>query len=68
MKLSQLKPVIYSYTGNVQLCIIYDSDADIDLEHGCSAEYAIKHYGDREVKRISSVFEDGQSYLVISLI
>ena len=67
MKLSELKPVLYSITGNIQLCIIYDSNANADIEHGCSAEYAYKHYGDRVVTRISSAFEKGQEYIVISL-
>ena len=68
MKLSQLKPVLYSETGDVQLCIIYDTKTNADIEYGCSAEYAYKHYGDMEVKRISSVFEKGQSYIVISIV
>lgn len=67
MRLKELKQILYSNTGDIQLCIIYDSNANADIEYGCSAEYAYKHYGDREVKRISSVFEKGQSYIVISL-
>ncbi len=67
MQLKELKPVLYSITGYIQLCIIYDTNANADIEYGCSAEYAYKHYGDREVQRISSVFEKGQSYIVISL-
>lgn len=68
MQLKDLKPILYSHTGNIQLCIIYDTNVNADIEYGCSAEYAYKHYGDRYVERISSVFEKGQSYIVISIV
>ena len=68
MQLKELKSVMYSVTGDIQFCIIYDCKTNADIEYGCSAEYAYKHYGDREVKRIASVFEKGQSYIVISIV
>lgn len=67
MKLKDLAPVAYSLTGGIQSCIVYDFSENIDLETGCSIEYAIKHYGDRGLHRISSLYEDGCSYLLLSL-
>ena len=58
MKLKDFSSMIHSTTGNIQFCIVYDSGADLDIESGCSAEYAYKHYGDRELKQISA---DGSS-------
>ena len=55
MKLNDLSPVLRSYTGNIQFCIVYDLTEDVDLENGCSVEYAITHYGDREVQRLGAV-------------
>ena len=65
MKLKDLAPVAYSLTGDIQSCIVYDCRENIDLEAGCSIECAIKHYGDRDLHRISSL--DGCSYLLLSL-
>ena len=67
MKLKDLAPVAYSLTGDIQSCIVYDCHENIDLETGCSIEYAIKHYGDRDLHRISSLYEGGYSYLLLSL-
>ena len=67
MKLKDLAPVAYSLTGGIQSCIVYDFSENIDLGTGCSIEYAIKHYGDRGLHRISSLYEDGCSYLLLSL-
>ena len=47
--------------------IVYDCHENIDLETGCSIEYAIKHYGGRDLNRIASLYEDGCSYLLLSL-
>ena len=67
MKLKELKPIIYSRTGDMQICIVYDIKNNVDLKYGCSAEYAYEHYGDREIVRIQSVFENGKAYLVFSI-
>ena len=67
MKLKDLAPVAYSLTGDIQSCVVYDFNENIDLETDCSIEYAIKHYGDRDLHRISSLYEDGCSYLLLSL-
>ena len=67
MKLKDLATVAYSLTGDIQSCIVYDCHENIDLETGCSIEYAIKHYGDRDLHRVSSLYEDGCSYLLLSL-
>ena len=65
MKLKDLAPVAYSLTGDIQSCVVYDFNENIDLETDCSIEYAIKHYGDTDLHRISSL--DGCSYLLLSL-
>ena len=54
MKIKQLKNVLYSTTGNIQFAIVYDSKTHKDLENGCSIDYAVKHYGDRELIRIKA--------------
>lgn len=68
MKVKDLKSVIFSQTGNIQLCIVYDIANNVDLENGCSVEYAYEHYGEREVKRISADFEQGYRYVVFHII
>ena len=67
MKLKDLAPVAYSLTGDIQSCIVYDCHENIDLETGCSIEYAIKHYGDRDLHRIFYLYEDGRSNLLLNL-
>ena len=68
MKLKELKPVIYSRTGDIQSCIVYDSGSDIDLHYGCSVEYAYEVFGEREIKRVQSTYENGSAYIVFSII
>ena len=67
MQLSDLKHIIHSLHGDIQLCIVYDQSTDLDLEHGCSVEYAYKHYGNRIVKRVSAAYEQGMSYIVFTI-
>ena len=54
MKLRDLKNILYSTTGNVQFAIVYDPDTHTDLENGCSIDYAVKTYGDKEIERIEA--------------
>lgn len=68
MKLEELKPVLWSQTGQIQPCIIYDWRKNEDIAHGCSAEYAINNYGERTVRRICSCAENGQDYIVIEVV
>lgn len=68
MRLKDLKPVLRSQTGMIQLCIVYDMNKYEDIAHGCSAEYAINNYGERAVGRICSCVEAGQDYIVIEVI
>ena len=67
MKLKDLKSIIFSKTGDIQWCIVYDICNNVDLEYGCSVEYAYEHYGDREVKRISADFDQGHRYIVFHI-
>lgn len=52
--LNDLSPVLKSRRGDVQFAIVYDSASNTDLENGCSIEYAVNYYGNREVKRIEA--------------
>jgi hypothetical protein len=54
MTLKSLEPVLYSTRGNIQFAIVYDREANADIENGCSIEYAIKMHGDKEVKHIEA--------------
>lgn len=67
MKLKELQPVLRSQTGQLQWCIVYDWEYNEDVARG-SVEYAIEHYGDSEVRRIYSCYEDGQDYIVIEIL
>lgn len=67
MKLKELKDILKSERGLIQQAIIYDSKKDMDLETGCSIEYAIYHYGEQEITRINSCIENGISYLIITI-
>lgn len=68
MKLKELKSILHSNTGQIQMAIVYDIDNNKDLASG-SIEYAMKEYGEMEVNRISSCvkFKNGQDYLVITV-
>lgn len=68
MKLKELRPVIFSSTGRIQFCIIYDRSNNVDLENGCSIEYAYKNYGEREVMNVSATYENDLAQLVFTII
>ncbi len=53
MKLKDLKGIIYSDRDGVEMVIVYNANTFKDIENSCSIEYAIKEYGDYEVKRIT---------------
>ena len=52
MKLKELSNVLWSDRCHFQNTVVYDYDRNIDVENGCSVEYAIEHYGEKEVRRI----------------
>lgn len=64
MKLKDLKPILQSHTGDIQFAIVWDSITCKDLEVGCSVDYAIANYGDREVYKIKA---DHEANLIIEL-
>ena len=68
MKLLDLKSIIFSQTGSIQLCVVYDRCNNVDLENGCSVEYAYKHYGEREIHNVSATYEDKCAMLVFSIV
>lgn len=54
MKVNELKSALYSRAGDMQSVIIYSITEHKDIRNGCSAEYAIKNYGDKELLRIQA--------------
>lgn len=64
MQVKELKSVLYSLRGCVQFAIVYDYTQNADLVSGCSVEYAIKEYGERELHRISA----SDNLIIISVI
>ena len=54
MKLSELKGILHSSTGNIIWAIVYDLKTHTDLANGCSVDYAVEHFADEEVKKISA--------------
>ena len=54
MKLNELESVLFSSMDNIQSVIIYSRTEHKEIENGCSAEYAIKNYGEKELLRIQA--------------
>ena len=54
MKLKDLQPVLYSRRGGIQSTIVYDAEKNLDVENGCSVEYAVREYGERTVRHIEA--------------
>lgn len=54
MKLKDLKSVLRSPVGDIQFSVVYDSKTNTDIESGCSIEFVVEKYGDREVTRIKA--------------
>lgn len=53
MKFVDLSAVRFSYQWDIQHCIVWEQETDKDLVNGCSVEYAIEHFANMEIKRIS---------------
>lgn len=53
MKLKDLKAILYSSRGNVQLATLYDGDTDTDIESG-TIDYIVANYGEKEVFHIEA--------------
>ena len=54
MKVNELKSVLFSRVGDIQSVIIYSRTERKEIKNGCSAEYAIKNYGEKELLRIQA--------------
>lgn len=54
MRLEELKSVLYSIIDEIQWVIVYSGTERKDIVNGCSAEYAIKNYGEKELLRIQA--------------
>lgn len=63
MKLKNMKNILRSTTGDIQMCVVWNSEKCVVLENACSVEYAIKHYGEYILDRIYTYELD----LVISI-
>lgn len=44
----------FSSIGDIQSVIIYSRTEHKEIKNGCSAEYAIKNYGEKELLRIQA--------------
>ena len=67
MKLRDLTDILQSPRGHIQWCIVYDWGNNKDIDNNCSIEYAVKNYGDRDVRRIYSCFENERDNLLIEV-
>ena len=67
MKLKELESILISPRGSISRAIVYDLETDTELEYGCSVEYAVANYGEREVKRISSAYVNFYPCVVITI-
>lgn len=56
MKLNELKSVLKSQTGNIQMAILWNWNTGKDMAEG-SVDYIVSNYGDSNVVRISA-YED----------
>ena len=54
MKVADLKDVLKSERGSIQLAVVYDCSKSRDVENGCSVDYAVEAYGDRDLFRIEA--------------
>lgn len=63
MQLKDLAPVLRSVTGGMQMAAVYDLDTAKDLADGCSVDYAVKHFGDYVLDRITAYGD----YLVLTV-
>ena len=54
MKLKEYRGILRSSRDGVQSVIVYDGDEYKDIEDGCSVEYALLHYGDKELYWITA--------------
>ena len=54
MKVNDLKSVLFSSMDNIQSVIIYSRTEHKEIKNGCSAEYAIKNYGEKELFRVQA--------------
>ena len=53
MKLKELKDVLRSTTGNIQMAVLWDCEKVEDVSTG-SIDYIVKNYGESTVYRIYS--------------
>lgn len=53
MKLNEMRQILYSPRGDIQMAVIYECETNTDLDAG-SVDYIVKVYGDYEVTRIQA--------------
>lgn len=53
MKLSNLRSILYSTRGYVQMAVLYDDVNDVDIDEG-TIESIIDTYGDYRIKHIEA--------------
>lgn len=63
MKLAELKDVLFSVHGHVQLGKLYNLTTNTVLQEDCSVDYMVAHFGHSEVARITA----DDSYVIITV-
>lgn len=65
MKLTELKDVLYSEQGHMQLGKLYNRTTNNILHEGCSVDYMVVHFGHMEVERITA--DDSEVVITVSM-
>lgn len=58
MRLADLKTILKSRPCDVQFCVLVDQKAQTPIEDGCSIEYVMENYGNKEVEQINAINDD----------
>ena len=66
MRFKELKSILHSNRERIQWAIVYDWANDKDLFRG-SVKCAVENYGNYNVRRIYSCYENAQDCLVIEV-
>ena len=65
MKLIELKNVLYSEQGHMQLGKLYNRTTNNILHEGCSVDYMVAHFSHMEVERITA--DDSEVVITVSM-
>ena len=54
MKLKELEDILYSQRGYVQFATVYDAEQEADIASGCTIDWAVKTFAEKEVVHIQA--------------